>query len=81
MADQINSSVLVSPQNFVALNRGDMFVPASSVNANVHLAALATPIGDGGRGAHAVPFVYFVANAYVRPTNPIGMATPDYKGA
>lgn len=79
MMDQVNSKVVIVPQNFVALNRGDMYVPASKVDPNLLLARLATPLVSGGTIVHAIPVSYTPMLSNVRTKQAIGMATPEYK--
>ncbi len=70
-----NAWVRTVPQNYAAMNRGDMFVPVGQANNLVAMAAgaLVTPGNLAGRQVHSTPVSYAQPNANVRPRN-VGIA-------
>lgn len=72
---QQNAFAVLQPQNYVALNRGDMFVPHGSVTPPIYDAIRATP-WMGPMPAHAIPIVYSAPNANARIQSGVGVVTP-----
>ncbi|MNI20180.1 hypothetical protein D3C73_736500 [compost metagenome] len=80
--DRDAHSVLI-PQNYVALNRGDMFIPIGAVPSPIVLASMSQMDGLAGQRVHAIPVSQADqsgVNAQIRPRAPIGMITPEYSG-
>ena len=74
------AGVKLTPQDFQAMNRGDMFFPSVSVNAGIPLGIMASPYMGQPMNVHSIPVTYLRPNANTRTHNSIGMATPEYKG-
>ena len=62
-------------QNFIAYDRGDMFVPAGFVSAPINVASMATP-RLGVMPAHSIPVAYTLGKKRFSG-GPIGLTTPN----
>lgn len=76
---EINSFPVLQPQNYKAMNRGDMFFPKGHEESGMLEAVLATPFMGSPMHVHAVPIFYGAPRANARPQMPVGMSTPGVK--
>lgn len=70
-----NATPVLERQNYVAMDRGDMYVPAGYVRSAMSVGTQLTPSIYGGTLTHSIPVTYAQPNANSRPRL-IGMITP-----
>lgn len=74
-----DARVVLQRQDYTAINRGDMFVPAGFVPSEMNrIGAALTPSILGGTRAAAIPVTYVRPKVSARPRI-VGMPTPSGK--